>query len=198
MFVQIIEGRTSDAEGLTRQGERWQDEVGPGAIGYLGVTAGVTADGHAITIVRFADEKSARANSERPEQGAWWSEMAKYYDGDPSFTESTDVQEFLGGGSNDAGFVQIMKSSGVDRDRVAALDAQFEKLAGMRPDLMGSFRVWTGPDACIEANYFTSEAEARAGESQEMPPEVQEMMAEFQDVMQANIEFLDLTNPQIH
>ena len=159
MFVQIIEGRTSDAEGLTRQGERWQDEVGPGAIGYLGVTAGVTADGHAITIVRFADEKSARANSERPEQGAWWSEMAKYYDGDPSFTESTDVQEFLGGGSNDAGFVQIMKSSGVDRDRVAALDAQFEKLAGMRPD----FRAHSGcgPDRTHASRPTTSPARPR-------------------------------------
>ena len=196
MFVQVIEGRTQDAEGLKRQGERWQVEVGPGAIGYLGVTSGVTADGRAITIARFESAEAARANSDRPEQGQWWSEMAKYYDGEVTFTESTDTAEFLGGGSNDAGFVQIMKSTGVDRDRVARMDQEFERFAELRPDLIGSFRVWTGPDSCIEANYFTSEAEARAGEKKELPAEVQAMMAEFQDVMK-NTEFLDLTDPYI-
>ena len=196
MFVQIIEGRTRDADGLKRQGDRWQTEVGPGAVGFLGVTAGVTADGRAITIARFASEEAARANSERPEQSAWWSEMAKYYDGEIGFTESSDVQELLGGGSNEAGFVQVMKSQEVDRARMARLDEQMEKLSGMRPDLIGSLRVWTGPNRCVEVNYFTSEAEARAGESQEMPPEAQAMMAEFQDVM-ADTEFLDLTDPQI-
>jgi hypothetical protein len=196
MFVQIIEGRTQDAEGIKRQGERWQTDVRPGAIGHLGVTSGVTADGRAITIARFESEEAARANSDRPEQGEWWSEMAKYYDGEVTFTESTDTAEFLGGGSNDAGFVQIMKSTGVDRERVARMDAEFERFAELRPDLIGSFRVWTGPDSCVEANYFTSEAEARAGEKKELPAEAQAMMAEFQDVMQ-NTEFLDLTDPYI-
>jgi len=197
MFVQIIEGRTNDADGIKRQGDRWQTEVGPGAAGFLGVTSGVTADGRAITIARFESEELARANSARPEQSAWWAEMEKYYDGEVTFTESTDVQEFLGGGSNDAHFVQIMKSTGVDRDRMGRLDEQFEKFAGLRPDLIGSFRVWTGADRCIEANYFTSEADARAGEQQELPAEVQALMSEFQDLMQ-NTEFLDLSDPQIH
>ena len=196
MFVQIIEGRTNDADGVKRQGDRWQTEVGPGAAGFLGVTSGVTADGRAITIARFESEELARANSDRTEQSAWWAEMEKYYDGDVSFTESTDVQELLGGGSNDAHFVQIMKSTGVDRARMARLDEQFEKFAGLRPDLIGSFRVWTGTDRCIEANYFTSEADARSGEQQELPAEVQALMSEFQDLMQ-NTEFLDLTDPQI-
>ena len=72
MFVQIIEGTTSKPEALLAAGDAWQAEVQPGAIGYLGVTAGVSADGKAFTIVRFEDEASARANSERPEQGAWF------------------------------------------------------------------------------------------------------------------------------
>ena len=196
MFVQIIEGQTNDAAALTRQGERWQAELSPGAVGFLGVTSGVTADGRAITIVRFESEEAARANSDRAEQGAWWAETARLYDGDISFTESSDVQEFLGGGSDDAGFVQIMKSHGVDRARTAQLDEQFQEFAGSRPDLLGSMRVWTGADSCIEANYFTSEAEARAGERQELPPELQAMMAEFQDLMR-DTEFLDLTEPYL-
>lgn len=196
MFVQVIEGRTIDAEGLQRQGERWQDEVQPGATGYLGMTSGVAADGRSIAIVRFESEAAARANSERPEQDAWWSDTAKYYDGDVEFSESSDVTEFLGGGSNEAGFVQVMKVAGVDRARVERLDREFQRFADLRPDLIGGLRVWTGPDRYIEANYFTSEAEARAGESAQLPEEVQALMGEFQEIV-ANTEFLDLTDPQL-
>ncbi len=95
----------------------------------LGVTSGATADGRAITIARFESEAVARTNSERPEQGAWWAETAKYYDGDAVFTETSDVEEFLGGGSNDAGFVQVMKSHDVDRDAMVRMDRMFEKHA---------------------------------------------------------------------
>ena len=196
MFVQVIEGRTSDAEGLKRQGERWQTEVQPGAIGYLGVTSGVTADGRSIAIVRFESEAAARANSGRPEQDAWWSDTAKYYDGDVEFTESSDVTEFLGGGSNEAGFVQVMKASGVDRAQIERLDETFDQFADLRPDLLGGLRVWTGPDRYVEAAYFTSEADARAGEQTELPEDVQAMMGEFQELM-ANTEYLDLTDPQL-
>ena len=197
MFVQVIEGRTTDAEGLQRQGERWQAEVRSGADGYLGVTSGVTADGQAITIARFQSEAAARANSDRPEQDAWWAETAKYYEGDVEFTDSSDVTEFLGGGSNDARFVQIMKVHGVDRAQSERLDQTFDQFADLRPDLLGGLRVWTGPDRYVEAAYFTSEAEARAGEQAELPEDVQAMMAEFQEVM-ANTEYLDLVDPHLH
>ena len=197
MFVQMIEGRTADAEGLKRQGERWQAEVRPGAIGYLGVTSGVTDDGRSIAIVRFESEEAARANSERPEQSAWWADTAKFFEGDVDFKESGDVTEFLGGGSDKAGFVQVMKMSGVDRAQIERLDASLEKVAELRPDLLGGLRVWTGPDPYVEAAYFTSEAEARAGETAEVPEDLQAMMAEFGEIM-ANTEFLDLKDPQLH
>lgn len=196
MFVQMIEGRTTDAEGLRRQGERWQADLRPGAKGFLGATAGVADDGRAITIVRFESEDAARANSERPEQGAWWTDTAKYYEGDVDFTESSDVTEFLRGGSDDAGFVQIMKVAGVDRAQVERLDGSLEQLAGARPDLIGGLRVWTGPDRYVEAAYFTSEAEARAAERAEVPEELQATMAEFQEIV-AKTEFIDLRDPQL-
>jgi hypothetical protein len=196
MFAQVIEGRTTDAEGLARQGERWQAELRPGATGFLGATAGVADDGRAITIARFESEEAARANSERPEQGAWWADTAKFYEGDVDFTESSDVTEFLRGGSDDAGFVQIMKVAGVDRAQVERLDGNLEQLAAARPDLIGGLRVWTGPDRYVEAAYFTSEAEARAAEQAEMPEELQAAMAEFQEIM-AKTEFIDLRDPQL-
>lgn len=195
MFVQVIEGRTSDPEALKAQGERWQEEVRPGAVGYLGVTSGVTADGRSIAIVRFEDEASARANSARPEQGVWWEGMAKLFDGEPTFTESTDVTEWLGGGSDDAGFVQVMKSTGVDRAQVERMDAAFEPFVDQRPDLIGGLRIWTGADACIDVAYFTSEAEARAGEKAEVPDELKELMGELEGM--GETEYLDLTDPML-
>lgn len=197
MFVQVIEGRTSDPAGIKRQSERWQTELRPGATGYLGATAGTTDDGKTIAIVRFDSEESARANSERAEQSAWFEEMQKYYDGDVAFTESTDTAEFMGGGSNSARFVQVMKSTGVDRAQVERLDAEFEKLAPQRTDILGLFRVWTGATSCIDVAYFTSEADARAGEQQPVPEEFEAMMKEFGDMTQ-NTEFIDLKDPLIY
>ncbi len=163
----------------------------------MGVTSGATEDGRAITIAGFESEGAARANSDRPEQGAWWAETAKYYSGDVSFTESSDVAEFLGGGSDEAGFVQVMKIAGVDRARIDRLDQAMPEVAGFRPDLLGVFRIWTGPTACIDVNYFPSQADARAGERQQIPPQLQPLMAEFHEITR-DTEYLDLPDPRLH
>ena len=139
--------------------------------------------------------RTPRANSQRAEQGRWWAETEKCFDGEVRFTDSDDVDSFLAGGSDDAGFVQVMKGRGTDRDRVHALDEQFEAhAASFRPDLLGGFRMWTGPDSYIEVAYFTDETEARHGESKEPPPELAGQMGEFQALM-ANVEFIDLRDP---
>ena len=195
MFVQIIEGTTSKPDALTAAGDAWQEDVRPKAIGYLGVTAGVGAGGQAFTIVRFQDEASARANSELPEQSAWFEKhLARAYDSSPAFTESSDVEEFMGGGSNDAGFVQVMKSKNVDRSKLEEMDKTFEKFAGERPDILGGLRAWTGADSCVDVMYFTSEADARKGEQAEMPDELKAAMESFGEM---DVEFLDLPDPQL-
>jgi hypothetical protein len=198
MFVQVIEGRVTDRDALRRQMDRWQTELRSGATGFLGSTAGVTDDGHAIALARFESAAAAKANSDRPEQGQWWAETEKAFAGDVTFTDSEDVDTFLGGGSNDAGFVQVMKGSGVERDRMHAMDQSFEKHApSFRPDVIGGFRVWSGPDRYTEVIYFTSEAEARKGEQKEPPKELAEEAGEFEDMM-ANVEFLDLRDPWLY
>jgi hypothetical protein len=198
MFVQIIEGKVSDKAGLRRQLDRWEAEIRPGAAGFLGSTGGVTDDGVGFAIARFESAAAAQANSERAEQGAWWSETEKCFDGAVSFTDSEDAEEFLAGGSNDAEFVQVMKTAGVDRGVVHDLDQQFAKhAAAWRPDLIGGVRIWTGDTSAVDVNYFTSEAEARQNESKEPPAELVAAMAQFADVM-ANTEFLDLRDPWLY
>jgi hypothetical protein len=194
MFVQVIKGKTSDAAGFRAQGDRWRDEVRPGAIGFLGGTSGLTDDGTFITIARFEDEASARANSERPEQAAWWEETAKLVDGEASFRESSDVRLLFGGGSDEAGFVQIMEGTAPDRAKADAMETPelLEQLRTARPDLLGGVRVWFDGGAFVEAAYFTSEEAARAGEASDDFDGPQE---EFDEAF-GEITFLDLRDPQ--
>ena len=64
MFIQVIEGRTSDPEALRRQMDVWERELKPGAEGYLGSAGGCTADGSFIMAVRFSDRDAAMRNGE--------------------------------------------------------------------------------------------------------------------------------------
>ena len=102
----------------------------------------------------------------------------------------------MGGGSDDAGFVQVMKSTGVDRVQIDKMDALFEPFADQRPDLLGGFRIWTGQDSCVDVAYFTTEAEARKGEQADVPDELKAIMSEFEGM--GETEYLDLVNPQLH
>ena len=197
MYVQVIEGNVSDIGGLRTQMETWATDLQPGATGYLGSTVGLLSNGRAIVFARFDSPESALANSQRPEQGQWWADTEKHLQGEVSFVESTDVDILMGGGSDDAGFVQIMKDSSGDRERLQAMDLLFDEYAAdFRPDLLGGIRVWTGATAYIEAAYFTSEAEARKNEQNEPPPGFAEDFGDFIEMM-STVEFLSITDPNI-
>ncbi|HET7719308.1 MAG TPA: hypothetical protein VFK43_05020, partial [Acidimicrobiales bacterium] len=128
----------------------------------------------------------------------WWAETEKVFDGAPTFEESEDVEEWLGGGSDDAGFVQFMTSTVKDRARMTAMDQEFMARADdLRPDVLGGVRVWLAGDRCTEAVYFTSEADARANEAKEMPPEVQEAFATMGDIM-GEVEYTDISTPLLY
>jgi hypothetical protein len=195
MFVQVIEGKVRDPDLAQRQIQRWRQEIKPGAKGYLGSTGGVTADGTGIAVVRFESEAAARANSERPEQGAWWNEMSKAYDGEPAFTESSDIDTLFGGGSNDAGFVQVMKGKAKDAAAFRAWGKQHEgQLKELRPDLIGGIDIYQPDGSYISVAYFTSEAEARKNEKA-MGDDP--MMGEYMSHMDGEITFLDITEPDL-
>ena len=192
MFIQVIQGRTNDKAGLARQNDQWGAELAPGATGYLGMTGGVADDGTVIFLARFDSEKSAKANSERPEQGAWWNETVKYFDGDVTFRDCRDVDVEQIGDLDSATFVQIMQGTASDKARVRELGPQLtEKMATLRPDVLGTVIAWDG-DQFTQAVYFRSEAEARDGEKKmdQAPPELQQIM-ELAPVTS----YLDLKDP---
>jgi hypothetical protein len=192
MFIQVIQGKVSDAEGLRQQFDRWLQELGSGAKGYLGSTGGVAEDGTAIFLARFESEEAARANSDRPEQGAWWNETAKFFEGDVTFRNCTEVDTTVAGGSDAAGFVQVMQGRVKNRARLRELEEQFmPKLTELRPDVIGTVRGWDG-DHFTEAIYFTSEEAARKGEAS--MPEMEADMAELGSLTEDHT-YIDLKDP---
>ena len=197
MFAQVIQGRATDPAGLRKQWERWIDDVKPNAEGFLGSTAGVTSGGEFIAVARFESEDAARANSTRPEQGAWWEETSQYI-ADPMFHDCTEVDVFGGGGSDDAGFVQVIQGKTKDVEKSRALDARMEPaMRDRRPDVIGGVNAWHPENGRFTSViYFTSEAEARAKEKEMNESEdVAEFMREMQELSDGEPKFLDITEP---
>lgn len=199
MFVQIITARIVDADGLWRQVERWESEIRPGAEGFLGSTSGATEDGRLFVMARFDSEESARRNSDRPEQAAWWAETEKVLD-DVSFQDSGDVVVMRGGGSNDADFVQVMRGHVIDASKMADLRdrmMEFENvMAQHRPDVIGDITAMHADGTYTDVIYFTSEVEARSAEAQDVPAEMQAMFEEWTSAAAVD-EFIDLKQPRL-
>lgn len=196
MFVQVIRAKVADEAALWSAMDRWNEEVRPDAAGFLGSTAGVTKDGEAVIVARFEDEAAARRNSDRPEQGAWWAEAEKALAGEATFFDSSDVDVLMGGGSNDAGFVQVMLGRGDPEQARAAAAAGEEALRRERPDVLGGIVAWGEDGRFVDVTYFSSEAEAREAESKERSPEGEALFEQFAATMPVD-EYLDLSQPRL-
>lgn len=198
MFIQVIQGKVADPDRLRAAVEQWREELAPGAVGWLGTTAGVTPDGTAIAVVRFESEDAARRNGDRPEQQRWWSDASAAFAGDPTFHDCPEVFTFLDGGSDDAGFVQVIQGRVGDVDRVRRMmEESAPALRKARPDVVGGTIALHGDGGFTQTVYFTSEEAAREGERQEAPSEAPEMDEEMAQMMR-EATFLDLPRPWLY
>ena len=196
MFAQVIQGKVTDRSALRAAMDRWLSDVAPGSIGWLGSTGGVTDDGRFILLARFSSQEEAMRNSDRPEQDAWWSETSKLFDGEATFKNSTAVDEDLAGNPDDARFVQFVLGKVRDPDRARELMSRDPQAwTQLRPDLLGTVTAVHEGGEMTTAAYFTSEQDAREGESKEVPQELQEGMAEIDALTVGEPEFLDIKEP---
>jgi len=195
MFIQVIQARCSDADRLKKQLDLWEQDLADGATGWLGTTGGVTDDGTFIGVVRFSSRAEAEANSTRQEQDAWWQSTAKCFDGDVEFRDYDDVLTMLDGGSDDAGFVQVMRGRVDDAAGLRSfMEQPLDGLREMRPEIIGGTVAVADDGDFTQTMYFVSEAAAREGEKKEMPEEVQRDMEAGMGQMR-DLAFLDLRSP---
>lgn len=194
MFMQVIHGRVADPAELRTAMDRWVQELAPGADGWLGSTAGVTDDGVAVATARFVSQEAARRNSDRPEQGEWWAQTSKLFTGEVAFADCREVVQMRAGGSDEAGFVQVIQGRAKDVARLRELNEEFAMYADFREDLIGGVIGLHDDDRFTQVAYFTSESAAREGERQEPPPELSAIFQEEMSLLE-DVSYLDLRQP---
>jgi hypothetical protein len=193
MFIQVFQVQLRDADLWSRRVETWRREIRPKTTGFLGFTSGVTAGGYMITLARFRSEEAAKVDNDLPEQGAWMQETSKAFDGEVTFHDCREVDSFLDGGSDDAGFVQIMQGRAKDQKEMRGQMTEMEgDLRKVRPDLIGASMAWHGDGSFTQAAYFTSEEEARKNEQTMARSPVYE---KFMAMIEGDLTFYDLSKP---
>ena len=194
MFIQILQGRCTRQDELRAMADRWVRDLAPGATGWLGGTYGFTDDDQFVGVVRFESREAAMANSQRPEQGEWAEQMMSLMDGPMEFHDCDDVTLMMDGGSDSAGFVQVIRGRVAEPDRLKALMTDTEMLHEMRPDIIGASLAFEDDGTFTETIAFTDEAAAREGERKEspdMPADVRETL----DTAMQGATFYDLHHP---
>ncbi|TDO67280.1 hypothetical protein EV651_103190 [Kribbella sp. VKM Ac-2571] len=199
MFVQVIQGQVTDAEQAHTAMDRWMEELAPGASGWLGTTAGVTADGKFIALARFDSADAARRNSESPAQDKWWHEFSSLLSDGATFHDTEDVVIDTHGDPDAAGFVQVMQGAGSNPERARELMGQHrDEWAEFRPEVLGSEVAMYDDGDYTMAMYFTSEAEAREGEQKEVPSELKAEMDEMNSLSSGPPMFYDIEHPWLY
>jgi len=191
VFIQIIQGKCTRQDDLHALVDEWRRELSAGATGWLGGTYGFTDDDMFVGVVRFESRDAATANSERPEQGAWSERMTAVMDSPLEFHDCDDVTLFLDGGSDQAGFVQIIRGKVDEPARLKAMLADTDSLHEMRPEIIGGSLAIEADGTFTETVAFTSEEAARAAEQMEAPEDVRREL----EYAMKDATFFDLHHP---
>nr|WP_240977639.1 hypothetical protein [Knoellia sp. DB2414S] len=180
---------------MRRLSDEWRDQMGATAQGWLGGTYGITDDDEFMGVVRFESREAAARNSAKPEQGEWWSRMEQCFDGPATFHDCDDAMMFLDGGSDDAGFVQVIQGRVADPERFRSLmSGPMDVMHEQRPEIIGG-TIAMEPDGWFtETVSFRSEAEAREGERRDMPSEDRDRWMREMEQMQ-DVHYYDLHRP---
>ena len=198
MFIQVIQGRATNPPGIRRDLGRWQRQLAADADGWLGSTTGITDDGWSITVVRFTSEAQARRNRDRPEQREWWRDASQHL-ARIAVHDAPKVHTYRDGGSDQAGFVQVIQGHTDDLERMASLGRdQEEFLAREAPHILGMTLAEHAdrPGDFTQIVYFTSEQDARRFE-QESPAEDDEPALEQLRSLMTDSRSFDLRDPQL-
>jgi hypothetical protein len=183
MFLQVIQGRVPDRTAMRAQHEKWAQVIGVDAAGWLGSTAGITEDDRFVCLSRFSSVEALARLAARSDQREWWARTERLFLGPVVTSEFLDVAVLLDGGTDEAGFVQVIQGRAADAGRLRALEKELLRyLPDGRPDILGGVAA-TGPDGrFVRAFYFGSEELARAGEHGEQLPEVEEILFDLHEL----------------
>jgi hypothetical protein len=193
VFIQMVQGRCSRQDEMRQLVDDWCGSMADRP-GWLGGTYGFTDDDRFLGIVRFDSSSACKEAAAMDGAAMWWAGAEALFDGDCDVHESEDVSIMLAGGSDDAGFVQVMQGRVTDADRYRHFmtdTAMTSMLHDARPEIIGAILAMEPNGRFVETIAFTDEDSARRGEQIDMPAD---MEADFQAAM-ADVEYIDLHKP---
>jgi hypothetical protein len=190
MFLQLHRATVTDTDAAHECLDRWATALRSDP-GWLGTTAGVTDDGQSFTVTRYASAGAVHGAETRGAREAWHAEMSHLSAHPVSCQDCGQVITQLRGDSPDARFVQLLQGHLADLDRLEhALEVAGPWEADARSDIIGGLLGLHGDGGFTQVVYFTSEEDARAGESREAPEQTGEVGALVSDLA-----FFDLRSP---
>ena len=119
-----------------------------------------------------------------------------FLSGATSLEVTGDVHLVEGNGApSRARFVQFMRARVPDRSRLEEVEATIgDRFAAVRRDFLAGLRAWTASERVTVVDWFTSEADARAGEATEVPPGLGALFGQWMSLLY-DVEWYDLTAP---
>ena len=140
MFIQMVQGRCSRHDGMRDLVEDWCAMMADRP-GWLGGTYGFTDDDRFLGIVRFDSAGACKEAASTSQAAILWAGAEDLFDGRPEIHESEDISMMLQGGSDSAGFVQVMKGRVADADRFRHFMTDTEMTSMLheaRPEIIGA------------------------------------------------------------
>jgi hypothetical protein len=193
VFIQMVQGRCSRQDEMRALVDDWCGSMADRP-GWLGGTYGFTDDDRFVGVVRFDSSSACLEAAGMAEAPMWWAGAEALFDGSCEIHESEDVSMMLDGGSDSAGFVQVMRGRVGDADKFRHFmtDAEMTSMLHQaRPEIIGATLAMETDGTFVETIAFTDEDSARRGEQTEMPAD---LAADFQSAM-SDVEYIDLHHP---
>ena len=195
MFLRVIEGRVPDRTAMRAQHDAWAARIGATEPDWLGSTAGITEDDRFICLSRFRSVESFARLAARADAREWWARTERLFLGPVVTAEYFDVAVLRDGGTNDAGFVQVIGGRAADPGRLGALQKELLRtLPDGRPDIVGGLAAVDAAGRFGQAFSFSTEELARAAEHGEQLAEIEELEAELH-WLAAGTTYYDLRHP---
>jgi len=193
VFIQMVQGGSAQQDDMRMLVDDWCRGMAERP-GWLGGTYGFTDDGTFVGVVRYESEAACREICATDDAALWWACAESLFSAGPEIHQSEDVSIMLDGGSDDAGFVQVMRGRVADADKLRRLmtdQAMTSMLHQARPEIIGGTLLIEDDGSFTETIAFTDELAARRGEAMDMPAEV---AAEFEGAV-ADVQYFDLHRP---
>lgn len=193
MFIQMVEGACTQHDDMRMLIDEWCDRMADEP-GWLGGTYGFTDDDRFIGVGRYESAAAWQQCCAAKDAGMWWAASEELFDSMPEIHQSEDVMMMLDGGSDQAGFVQVMRGKVGNPDKLRRMMTDQDMTSMLhkaRPDIIGATLLIEDDGSFTETISFTDEDSARKGEAMEMPAEV---AADFLEAV-AEVSYYDLHKP---